>query len=214
MLSSLWAYIDCPVSVEIKQGKRKVDLSVNLPVVDPSTLPKLAVSDISSTKQRFIFDGLILNIYGTYDTNREWRFLRTDLTDKVGFDTVTLVAGSNYYGAHLSKIVVGSCIRIEGAIVVPRTANDGGSIDFSLQVDATTSITPIPAFTTDLFFVPELPIKSVIAKAAKIPNFKSTIAFVIVQVDAMRKNEVSMHEQLTIADGHSATDRATVCSLV
>ena len=61
--------------------------------------------------------------------------MRTDLTERIGFDTVTLVAGSNHYGAHLSKIVVGSCDRVEGAMVVGKTINVGGTIDFSLQVD-------------------------------------------------------------------------------
>ena len=121
--------------MEIKLGKRKLENPGPLAICEPVSLPKLNVAEISSTKERFFLDGLILNIYGTYDSDREWRYLRTDLTDYIGFDTVTLVAGSNYYDAHLDKIIVGSCIRVEGAVVVPQTSNDGGSIDYSLQVD-------------------------------------------------------------------------------
>lgn len=196
---------------EIKQGKQKVDSSLCIvPVVESSVLPKRVVSEICATKERFIFEGKVLNIYGTYDSDKEWRYLRTDLADEVGFDIVTLVAGSTHYGAILKKIVVGTCIRVEGAVVIPRTVHDGGSIDHALQVDATTSITTIPTFETTLFFVPELSIKNVFIRASTTPTIKSTIAFIIVQVDSARKNESSMHEQLTIADGPLPTNRATV----
>ena len=191
-------------------GKQKVDTSLSPVVSEISVLRTRTVSQIATTKERFIFDGKILNIYGNYESDKDWRYLRCDLADELGFEIVTLVAGSNYYSAILSKIIVGSCIRVEGAVVVPRTIHDGGSIDYALQVDATTSITPIPTFETTLFFVPELAIKTVLAKASKSSSIKATIAFVIVQVDSLRKNEGSMHEQLTIADGPLPTDRATV----
>lgn len=191
-------------------GKQKVDTSLSPIVSEISVLPTRTVSQIAATKERFIFDGKILNIYGTYESDKDWRYLRCDLADELGFEIVTLVAGSNYYSAILSKIIVGSCIRVEGAVVVPRTIHDGGSIDYALHVDATTSITPIPTFETTLFFVPELAIKTVLAKESKSSSFKATIAFVIVQVDSLRKNEGGMHEQLTIADGPLPTDRATV----
>ena len=95
--------------------------------------------------------------------------------------------------------------------MLPRTANDGGSIHFSLQVNATTSIVVIlPFTTTKLFFVPELSIKSLIGKETSIHNFRSTISFVIVQVDLARKNDASMYKQLTIVDGLLSTNRATM----
>lgn len=197
----------------IKQGKQKLDGSLSIVPVEGSILPKRLVSQICATRERFIFEGKILNIYGTYDSDKEWRYLRCDLADEIGFDIVTLVAGSNYYGAVLNKIEVGRCIRIEGAVVIPRTVHDGGSIDYALQVDATTSIASIPTFETTLFFVPELSIKEVFIKASKTPTIKATISFVIVQVDSARKSESSMHEQLTIADGPLPTNRATVNSL-
>lgn len=175
-------------------------------------LPKRVVSQISATKERFAFEGKVLNVYGTFDTDKDWRYLRCDLADEVGFDIVTLVAGATHYASILKKIEVGSCVRIEGAVVIPRTVHDGGSIDYALQVDATTSVTPIPTFETTLFFVPEMTIKDVFMKASKTPSIKSTIAFIIVQVDSARKNESSMHEQLTIADGPLPINRATVLS--
>ena len=133
------------------------------------------------------------------------------MTDELGYETVSLVAGSDHYNTHLHKIIVGTCVRIEGAVVVPRALSDGGSIDYSLQVDATTSISPIPSFETTLFFVPELSIKTFLAKASRTPSIKSTIAFVIVQVDSVRKSKGSMFEQLTIVDDRLPIDRATVC---
>ena len=181
--------------------------------IEPSDLPKRAVSQISATKERFAFEGKILNTYGTYDTEKDWRYLRCDLADEVGFDIVTLVAGPNYYASILKKIEVGCCVRVEGAVVIPRTVHDGGSIDYALSVDATTSVTSIPTFETTLFFVPELSIKEVFVKASKTPTVKTTIAFIIVQVDSARKNESTMHEQLTIADGPLPINRATVLPL-
>ena len=103
-------------------------------------------------------EGLLLNLNDTFDTDREWRYLRVDLIDENVFDTVTLVTGSSYYPTHPENIIVGACICVEEAVVVPRTANGDGSIHFSLQIDATTSITLIPPSTAKLFFVPELSI--------------------------------------------------------
>ena len=80
------------VVVEVKQGKRKLDSASHLAISESLPLPILSVAEINAMRQHFIFEGLILNIYGTYDTDREWRYLRTDLTDRIGFDTVTLVA--------------------------------------------------------------------------------------------------------------------------
>lgn len=199
-----------PFAEAIKLGKQKLDDTLSIVPVESCVLPKRLVSQICATRERFIFEGKILNIYGTYDSDKEWKYLRCDLADEVGFDIVTLVASSNYYGGILNKIEVGKCIRIEGAVVIPRTVHDGGSIDHALQVDATTSITSIPTFETTLFFVPELSIKEVLVKASKTPTIKATISFVIVQVDSARKSESSMHEQLTIADGPLPTNRATV----
>lgn len=203
-------YVLFSFAAEIKDGKQKVDASLSLVPAVNEDLPRLVVSQIAATKERFAFEGKVLNIYGTFDTDKDWRYLRCDLADEIGFDIVTLVAGPSYFGSILKKIEVGCCIRIEGAVVIPRTVHDGGSIDYVLQVDATTSITLIPSFDTTLYFVPEVTIKDVFAKASKTPTIKSTIAFVIVQVDSARKNESSMHEQLTIADGPLPVNRATV----
>ena len=92
-------------------------------------MPKRTISQIAATRERFIFEGKVLNIYGTDESDKDWRYLRTDLADELEFDIVTLVAGSNYYNAILNKIIVGFCIRVEGAVVIPRTIHDGGCID-------------------------------------------------------------------------------------
>ena len=92
---------------EIKVGKRKVGTSLSPVPSEIFVLPKRTVSQIAATRERFIFDGKVLNIYGTYESDKDWRYLITDLTDELGFEIVTVVAGSNYYNAILSKIIVG-----------------------------------------------------------------------------------------------------------
>lgn len=185
-------------------GSRSVEPLANTP-------KPLPISEIGYTRERFFIDVKILNVYGTYDSKKDYaKYLKTDVTDAVGFNTVTIIFGQNYINKYLDKIVHDTCVRVEGANVIARNPNDGGSIDFSLQVDATTLISPIPFFKTELFFVPELSIHSLLAKASTNPLLKSTIAFVIVQVDNIQKSEGGVFEQLTIADGPSALDRATV----
>lgn len=138
-------------------------------------LQKLPISEIGCTKERFAIEAKVLNVYGTYDSPKDYaKILKTDLADDIGFSIVTLVFGPDYFKKYLQEIVVGACLRIEGASVRARNPSDGGSVDFLLHVDATTSITPIPFFKTELFFVLELSICSFLSKVVANPTFKTT----------------------------------------
>lgn len=192
-------------------------LALALPL-SPLSIPKLLISEICSTKDRFVFEGKVLNKYGTYDvkgsndSRKEYykRYLKCDLADEGGYGTITLVVPFEFIASTIDKIVVDTFIRIEGAAVVSRNASDGGTADYSLQLDASTIILKAEPFVTRIVFIPELSIHSFLQRVAILPTFKSTIAFVIIQVDSFEKTEGGMFEQLTIADGPSPLDRATV----
>lgn len=165
----------------------------------PPTCRHLSISEIGFTKERFYVDAKVLNVYGTFESTKDYsKYLKTDLADASGYNTVTFIVGQNYIDTCKEIIViVDTYLRIEGANVLARNPNDGGSIEFSLNVNARTDITSIPSFTCELFFVPELSIRSFFEKAAtKSPNLKTTIAFVIVQVDNILKAEGGIFEQL------------------
>ena len=132
------------------------------------------------------------------------------IADEGGFGTITLVVPSEFIPHTIDKVVVDSYIRIEGAVVVPRLASDGGTADYSLQLDASTIVVKAEPFPIRLVFVPELSIQAYLQKVVATPTLKTTIAFVIIQVDSVEKSEGGLFEQLTIADGPTALDRATV----
>lgn len=153
----------------IAKGKKAVDSLALTLALAPLSLPKLRIFEISLTKNRFVFEGKVLNKYGTNnakfassDSKKDFyrRFLKCDLADEGGFDTITLVVLSEFISHTINKIVVDSCIRIEGAVVVPRLASDGGTADYSLQLDASTIILKAKPFMTRLVFVPKLSIHS------------------------------------------------------
>lgn len=53
---------------------------------------KLALSEIGLTRDRFFIEGKALNVYGTYDSAKDyWKHLKFVLADALGFDTVTLI---------------------------------------------------------------------------------------------------------------------------
>lgn len=79
-------------------------------------------------------------------------------------------------------------------------------MDFSLHGNARTTISIIPFFETDMFFVPNLNIRSFFGN----PSMKTMIAFVVVQVDNIVKVEGGVFKQLTIAYGPSPLDRAMI----
>ena len=54
---------------DVKLGKQKVKSLGPLALPDRGELPRLRVAEISSTKQRFSIEGLILNLYGMFDTD-------------------------------------------------------------------------------------------------------------------------------------------------
>lgn len=175
-------------------------------------LPKLTISQISRTSLRFAFEGKALNVYGTFESTEEKakKFLRSDLVDETSFGTITLVVGPAYVEKFKHIVKVDEFLRIEGAIVTQRTSYDGGSVDYSLVVDATTSILKAEPFIASISFIPETTIQSFLKKAATSPFLRGTLAFVIVQVDQVQNMEGGMYEQLTIADGPLPVDRATV----
>lgn len=150
----------------------------------------------------------VLNIYGTYKSPEDFN-LKIDVTDEGEYNTVTLILGQNYIKTYEEIIAIDTCIRIDNPNVL-QIPNDGGSIDFSLNVNARTTIIVITSFGVELFFVRELSIRSFLEKKARNASLKSTIVFVIIQVDNILKAEGGVFEQLKIADGPSPLDRATL----
>lgn len=171
----------------------------------------MTLSEIGFTHDRFAIERKVLNVYGTFDSNKDFqKYLRIDVIDSIGFDTITIIFGSNYYKPYEKTIKEGVCLRVEGTHAVAQNPNDGGSLDFSLVVDSTTIIITIQPFEMELFFVPKLSIRSFLSKVAINPTLKTTIAFVIVQVDNIEKSEGGVFEQLTIADGATPYDQAMI----
>ena len=110
---------------------------------------------------------------------------------------------------------MGSFIRIEGPVVRPKNRNDGGTSYYSLHVDATTSILKAEPFECDLSFYPEVRIKDFLERASLSPSQDrktplATLAFVVINVDDGSTSGKTSLDLLTIADGPSAHDRASV----
>ena len=184
----------------------------------------LKICEVSENAARFVFEGKILNKYGTYKLSaspkktpsyKVSKYLKCDLCDIDGCNTITLSIVDNYISLYETKIILGEFIRVEGPVVKPKNRNDGGTCAFSLQVDATTSILKAEAFECDLSLYPETRIKDFLEHARqcdseerKAPN--ATLAFVVINFDNGSVSGKSTQDLLTIADGPSAHDRAAV----
>lgn len=173
--------------------------------------PLLFISQITNSKIRFAVEGKILNKYGTYKSGKDYKkYLKADLVDKEGLQTITLVVSELFIAKYVEKIDVDLFIRVEGSVVLPKNAADGGSSSYSLHVDATTSIIKAEPFDCTIVFVAETTIQKFLARSLSDPNIKGTLAFVVVQVDSIKKGKGALYDQLTVADGPALTDRATV----
>lgn len=184
----------------------------------------LKIGEICENSSRFAFEGKVLNRYGTYklsnlgkvgDISKIPRYLKCDLADQEGFNTITLSIVDTYISLYESKLLIGSFIRVEGPVVKLKNRNDGGTSCYSLHVDATTSILKGEAFECNLSFYPEVHIRDFLEHASlsasqdrKTPL--ATLAFVVINVDDGSRSGKSSLDLLTIADGPSAHDRASV----
>ena len=196
------------------------------PVADQ--IPLLKISEICDNATRFVFEGKILNKYGTYKLSsspnkgpsyKVSKYLKCDLGDIDGCNTITLSIVDNYISLYESKIIVGAFIRVEGPVVKAKNRNDGGTCAFSLQVDATTSILKAEPFDCNLSFYPEVRIKDFLEHASQCGSEErkapyGTLAFVVINFDNGVASGKNTQDLLTIADGPSAHDRAAVSIVV
>ena len=166
----------------------------------------------------------MLNRYGTYklpnlgnvrDVSKIPRYLKCDLVDEDGSNTITLSIVDAYISLYESKLIVGSFVRVERPVVKPKNQNDGGSSSFSLHIDATTSILKGEPFECNLSFYPEVRIRDFLdhvslstSQDRKTPL--TTLAFVVINVDDGLGSGKSSLDLLTIAHGPSSHDRASV----
>lgn len=103
---------------------------------------------IGFTCEHFLVEGIVLNAYRTFESGRKYaKHLKIDLIDVIGVNTIILI-GQYYIKKNLKLISIDTCLKINGVNVSARNPNDGGSINFSLHVDAITTIFPIPFFKT------------------------------------------------------------------
>lgn len=203
----------------IAEGKKVVSQALAHPISLP-ILEKLFISEINSINQKFAFEGRILYRYGTYDlklhsndSRNEYfrKYLKCDLADQQqGYGTISLVVTSEFIPNVEKLIVIDICIRVERGVVVPRVPSDGGTSDYSLQLDTVSSVVKAEPFSTQVVFIRELSIQAFLQKVAVFPAYRTTIAVIIIQVDSVQKSEGGMFEQLTIVDGPTALDRVTV----
>lgn len=95
----------CAKNVEkkIKCGESK-----NLEIVCQPFVPQLTLPQITLTKRRFVFLGEVLNLYDTYDSDKNFKkFLRTDLADETGVGTITLSFGPKVINITFPKLLLG-----------------------------------------------------------------------------------------------------------
>ena len=116
------------------------------------------------------------------------------------------------------KIATSAFLRIEGPIVKPRNRNDGGTIHYSLYVDATTFVIKAELFHVSLKFCPKIKLKeffelAAIAASQNAKSFLGIVAFVIVNIDNAQGGGKPSLDRPTIADGNSPSDCATVSFL-
>ena len=145
-------------------------------------------------------------------------YLKCDLVNKDGLNTITLSIVDTYISMYESKLVIGSFIRVEGPVVKPKNQNGGGTSYFLLHADATTPILKAEPFECNLSFYPEVCIKDFLEHAilSALHDRKTplaTLAFVVINVDDGSKSGKSALDLLTIVDGPSARDRASVSCL-
>ena len=100
-----------------------------------------------------------------------------------------------------------------------KNRNDGGTSYYSLNVDATTSILKAEPFECNLSFYPEVRIRDFLAHAGDSASQErrlplGTLAFVVINFDDGTSSGKSSQDFLTIADGPSPQDRASVSTLL
>lgn len=176
------------------------------------SLPVFSISEISEAASgRFAFEGKILVKYGTFkiEVGSYPKFLKVDLADRKGEHSITFVVPAEQIKQLVHVLNVGEYVRIEGLSAKPRNKNDGGSYPLSLYATATTLVVKAEPFECNIRFLPEHRISEVFDTAATLIE-NITIAFIVVKNDNVSKVGGEVAAQLTIADGPTPLDRATV----
>jgi hypothetical protein len=97
------------------------------------------------------FEGYILNRYGSYDVVRNgYKFIHCDLTNKVGFLTITIYCKGYLF---ISSLNVGSFIQIQNFGVTFWNKFEKGNWSFVLKVGTAIMIEQLNPFMLDLRFV-------------------------------------------------------------
>lgn len=173
----------------------------------------LSISQITDSKLRFVLEGKNLNKYGAYKLNKDYnKYLKSDLVNKEGLQTITLVIRETYIAKFEDKTEPGFFIRVEGCVVVPKNANDSGTSYFSLHIDATFSIIKVEHVQTTLVFMLKISVNKYLARTLIESLLKGTLAFVVLQVDSRSVGAFAFH--LTVAGGPTITYHAMVSDFV
>ncbi|KAI5056795.1 hypothetical protein GOP47_0028613 [Adiantum capillus-veneris] len=161
------------------------DLKEDLNLAIMPTLRLLTISELSETTNfRFALEGEVLNKYGTYKVPKSnfGRYLRADLLDRESRHTVTFVVTEIYLSDFVEAFAVNDYVEIEGA----------EPFDCCLQL------------------YPEQKIKDLLSQDAIGNEFVSRIVFIVVKVENTIKSDGTPSYRLTVADGPSTSDRASL----
>lgn len=185
----------------------------NFPIV---AIKPLLIEEIDLTVKNAIFDGKVLNKYGTFMVQNVSysKNLKVDLADKSGFSCITLHIDELHYLEFVKLLNVDDCIRISNFSICNRNPrNDGGTSELSLTYDPSTQIEKIESFAVNHIFYPETTIsqykedcKNLINKGDGSQLPFATLVMTIIQLGSSFKKR----DDIIVGDEEMPDDLITV----
>ncbi len=175
----------------------------------------MKISDFcDETKVGGLFDGYILNRYGTYDqpsASNMIPFLQADLTDDEGLSTITLQLNKSLIHKHESLIKKRTWIRIEHfPVQLKRLPYNKGDAPVVIVPDNNTSIQTIPDKKIEVTFFSNVKIAELVQMPSHMEREETVSAIVIQDGGSETTSNNKRIFYMQIADGMNEDDRQNV----
>ncbi|MCO5595236.1 hypothetical protein L7F22_049275 [Adiantum nelumboides] len=132
------------------------------------------------------------------------------MPDRESCPTVTFVVTEIYLLEFVKAFSVDDIVRVEGACVKRAIGKDGGTCLWALRVDATMLVIKDEPFECFFQLYLEQKIKELLSQSINAVDFVSPSAFIVVKIKNATKGDGTPSDRLTIANGPSTSDRASV----
>ena len=175
------------------------------------------ISDLTEKIHGVVFEGLVLNRYGTFCGNKRhstiYLNIRADLVDEEGLSTVTLMIDHELVNIYEEYLQRGNCLRIEDFAIMPRKniGYEKGDAAVVIHVCQGTKISIIPPKDFVLYFFNDTNIHELLTPSNKEDH--GIISVVLLQDGGSltTSNENHLH-MILVVDGKNDEDKTIVCS--